>query len=655
MIFALPVATAMLGYDCGGAGLNITTLSLLDIGTCEINDIEPKQEEVYVQLMQTSEYETTTITQCKVEVDRTVYHCGMWSHLSIAPGGRREYIMEIGMAACKKLYETGTITIGNSLLSMLTRNATNRRSAILAGTIHSDFRCGGVAHYSDAYGSWDDDVVVQASVKITLKEMQAPIHRSTGRITLPDGTRCPVNEGGCLDSDGAETYWPVLPVDTCHFDKYDVLYEGLATKLTPKSGHDLPVVYTVTKSVLFSLTKVAERNICGYNLIQTEHPKLFLLETEKGRTFKTRGKISVDNLDIFTYVNSKFVYVERHLQTQLTQLYKDIMEQKCALERQILRNALSLAAIAPDEMASRIMKAPGYTAVTTGEVMHLIKCVPVSCKFRSTEGCYNELPVTHGNSSYFLSPRTKILIRKGTPRNCDTPLPTMYQIQGTWYRATPRLSESPPPATIKPLTHPTWKYVSPTDLATDGIYDDEQLERLRTHIMFPVERPAMLNTIVQGAMGENVPAGSISMLNLLDEASINKIAESAGARMWKGFITFGSASAGILAIFIIARLVKLVIDTLIHGYALHSVYGWSLHLLGAIWSSVTHLLLHLGSRPEKSTAAKGERESATAPPPSTEDRLLAPVTVSASEKDAHQYSYKNLRKYLRDEAGDETV
>jgi len=46
------------------------------------------------------------------------------------------------------------------------------------------------------------------------------------------------------------------------------------------------------------------------------------------------------------------------------------MEQKCALEQQILRNALSLASVAPDEMAFRIMKGPGYTAVTTGEVIH---------------------------------------------------------------------------------------------------------------------------------------------------------------------------------------------------------------------------------------------------------------------------------------------
>jgi len=91
-------------------------------------------------------------------------------------------------------------------------------------------------------------------------------------------------------------------------------------------------------------------------MTQTEHPKLFILEAQRERTFKVKSKISTNNLDIFAYVNSKFVYVEKHIKTQLITLYTNIMEQKCALEKQILQNALSLSSIAPDEMAFQIMK-----------------------------------------------------------------------------------------------------------------------------------------------------------------------------------------------------------------------------------------------------------------------------------------------------------
>ncbi|KAL6264222.1 hypothetical protein P5V15_004307 [Pogonomyrmex californicus] len=51
----------LLGYDCGGSGLNITTLSLLDIGNVE--DLELESMETYVQLMQASEYESITTVQ----------------------------------------------------------------------------------------------------------------------------------------------------------------------------------------------------------------------------------------------------------------------------------------------------------------------------------------------------------------------------------------------------------------------------------------------------------------------------------------------------------------------------------------------------------------------------------------------------------------
>jgi len=72
------------------------------------------------------------------------------------------------------------------------------------------------------------------------------------------------------------------------------------------------------------------------------------------------------------------------------------------------------------------------------------------------------------------------------------------------------------------------------------------------------------------------------MINFLDEKYPDEIEESARARIWKVFIAFGSASAGILAVFIVARLVKLIIGTIIHGYALHSSYGCGIHLLAAI-------------------------------------------------------------------------
>ncbi|KAG7196318.1 hypothetical protein KM043_000076, partial [Ampulex compressa] len=87
----------------------------------------------------------------------------------------------------------------------------------------------------------------------------------------------------------------------------------------------------------------------------------------------------------------------------MTTLYNNIMMRKCELERQVLKNALAIAALIPDEFAWSIMKGPGYMAVTAGEVIHIVKCIPVEVKVRHTEQCYHELPVMVKNISSFVT------------------------------------------------------------------------------------------------------------------------------------------------------------------------------------------------------------------------------------------------------------
>ncbi|KYQ50249.1 hypothetical protein ALC60_10666, partial [Trachymyrmex zeteki] len=214
--------------------------------------------------------------------------------------------------ACRRLHETGATRIANAVIDLIQHNTTNLRSVTLAGSASIDGRCSG-AQYTD--GTWEN-VLVEATNKITLSTVEAAIKRASGQVILPSGTRCPVAQGYCLDSRGHESYWPPVPIDHYHFDQYNILYEGVATKLTPKRNQTTPTVYTVTtRDTTFALTKTVEMNVCGYQIVQTEHPKLFILETHKGRTFATSTRVAIENLDIFLYENSKFFYVEKHIKT----------------------------------------------------------------------------------------------------------------------------------------------------------------------------------------------------------------------------------------------------------------------------------------------------------------------------------------------------
>ncbi|KAI4474793.1 hypothetical protein M0804_014669 [Polistes exclamans] len=51
------------------------------------------------------------------------------------------------------------------------------------------------------------------------------------------------------------------------------------------------------------------------------------------------------------------------------------------------------------------------------------------------------------------------------------------------------------------------------------------------------------------------------------------------------------------------KIIKLVVDSILRGYALHTVYGWSIHLLGAIWGSITGLLLQLRNSKDRRAAS----------------------------------------------------
>ncbi|KOC58642.1 hypothetical protein WH47_02381 [Habropoda laboriosa] len=320
-------------------------------------------------------------------------------------------------------------------------------------------------------------------------------------------------------------------------------------------------MFSVTSDVVtFALATMSSQSLCGYFLLKTEHPKLFIMATSKENTFKSKSKIDVNNLDPLTYFNNKFVNVERHIKTLLSELYANIMHQKCVLEQPVLRNALALANIQSEDLALAIMKQPGYIAVTAGEVVHLVKCIPVECIIRHTQSCYNELPVTVRNASLFMKPKTKILIRTAMLKECNELLPTMFQIQENWYKLNPKPAESLSPPAIRPLTTPTWHYKSPANLATSGIYTQKHIDELRDHILFPIETPATLNIMAHGAMGGAIPQGSIHLDNLLNEAAIKRITESTAKRIWDLLTTYGSICAGCMGIYLICRIIKLILD-----------------------------------------------------------------------------------------------
>ena len=145
-----------------------------------------------------------------------------------------------------------------------------------------------------------------------------------------------------------------------------------------------------------------------------------------------------------------------------------------------------------------------YLAVAAGEVIHFVKCLRVDITRRETKQCYEQLSIYRDKEEYFLAPRTYILLRTGRQILCDRNLPVMYRLHNIWFKMLPEIVEVKDPETLKPETKPSWKYVCPETLVVSGIYSQKDLNRLRDMILFPVEKPSVLNKVALGMSGRKI-------------------------------------------------------------------------------------------------------------------------------------------------------
>lgn len=224
-------------------------------------------------------------------------------------------------------------------------NSTTTTTVILPEKITNDWSCQGT-YYTDPYDSWDN-VVVQATLKITIMDYSATSHIQDNQISLLSGTQCSLNARTYLDLSDGYTYCNMMPQDTCHFDRYAVLYEGYANTLQDKSFQYPEIIYSVVAQDISFAFIIQERHpVCVYQLIktpQTVHPRRWK------RSLCQKTKIHKDSRPGPFHLHQQQVRVCRT--PQMNSLNKDILFHRCKLQQKLLRTSQTLAIIKPDEFA----------------------------------------------------------------------------------------------------------------------------------------------------------------------------------------------------------------------------------------------------------------------------------------------------------------
>lgn len=147
------------------------------------------------------------------------------------------------------------------------------------------------------------------------------------------GTVCVFSDTTCIDGEYGHAFWDALPLDHCQPHAYTQLYRGRAQKVTEIDGENRPLYVVDSHDISFAFKDLGSINLCAFRLTRTEHPRLFILTEGEYENFPRVSEKQINNIDIFAYVNSKFVFTERHIKGQMNKLYRDVLLQQCNLER----------------------------------------------------------------------------------------------------------------------------------------------------------------------------------------------------------------------------------------------------------------------------------------------------------------------------------
>lgn len=130
-----------------------------------------------------------------------------------------------------------------------------------------------------------------------------------------DGLRCDYSKENCMDISRGQSFWENSKEPSCYENQYDVLFEGLANKVfyqNPATGQNETLYSVMQEDTLFALQIKESTEICSAFGLKTEHPRLFIVHYVQTRKQFQRKTVNPKNLDLFSYINSKFIYTETH-------------------------------------------------------------------------------------------------------------------------------------------------------------------------------------------------------------------------------------------------------------------------------------------------------------------------------------------------------
>lgn len=589
---------AFVAYDCMHANSNVSVVSLIDVDECQVkNDDQIKTKTIAIQVIQEKDWINIHIYHCKINVVKLISYCGMHSHTSMVDAGIQSYLHDVDHTECLTIHNSKSLVIERGLISGLKHNSTSSHSLTLAGTVNPSGECKGVT-YVDSKSRYQN-VIVTASIEISLKDYYSMVEIKSKSVVFNDGTNCDLSSLHCIHPVYGSTTWKESDVDDCNKHSRDVIYEGVA-RVTSDTGDMKPnaLINVHQGTSLFSLQLKSPVFSCYQKGFTTDHNRVIVLERPAYGFYFEKKVIDPRNIDLTMYMNSKLSYVFGHIDVVIKELYKDLTQRDCELERMTLYNKLNVARYHPHTLGNLIDNEPGYMSVVAGEVMYVTKCQMVSVQVRKVHSCFNNLPILYNNKSLFMEPFSRIIMNTSMEIPCSPVTPPMYRVEQNWYTMNPFMSKAFNPNVIKPKMSPSsWKYENLHDLMVSGIYSADSMDKYREFMNFPLVR-LEANSFITAKLTHS-SAYIDSDMNGIDLIGMDTI-RNTGKELIKDLLGWASSIGifgGFMWIIIMCyKIITKLCSTAVNGITLYNVFGCGFFLLASVMTSCTHYLLAFKQR-----------------------------------------------------------
>ena len=594
-------ASSLIAFNCSHPETTAVEFSLLSQGACPDFSETGTEETIDIQLIQRREFRDVHAFSAKVVRTLHILPCSG----NIVTDMLTQRVLEVSRKEVMMLYNANLFKDEFITLNNIPHNGSYTANRNVKGWSHENSRyCGGVTF--TLYGRTYEDAVLASQYDILTRDGLIVVDLNRNMVNTFGGTTCEFTEGHCVDYIYGDVFWnpDAINVEDCHANKFIVLYDGSALLRTyPATKVTAPrqIVTVVSKSTAFSLILTKQIMLCRQHAFESEHPKLYIVRLRHLLRYFTNTAMHTLDVNIDVYRSSKFIHMERHFGTQLKQLNANVMRQICRLEIQTIANLQAIASLDPAEFAYAYKKKPGFSAILRGEVIHVLKCIRVAVHVRPSNNCYHELPVTYMNDSFYLHPRTHVLIRHGSEVECTPLYPVKYRLQNQWYTLSPNLVQSTAPRDLTTSINFTeWEYQK-LFVGTTGIYSPADLDRQRSRLLFPIELKAITRTIASTASGYNSGRHGLDMLALIDPVHLRKTLQSYWEDFESAFRTFGSYSGAIIMIGMVYKALLHLCNGGLHFTVISRLYGWVCGMLACICPGLANLAIIYGREEIKNT------------------------------------------------------